>query len=79
MIAVYARISVTHNDQKDDSIENQLRLIHIYIKENFKSRQEDFFEYTDCGYSGKDFDRPLWKQLIKDIKNGNIDVFIVND
>ena len=79
MIAAYARISVTHNDKKDDSIENQLRLIHTYIKENFKSRQEDFIEYTDCGYSGENFDRPLWKQLIKDIKNGNIDVFIVKD
>ena len=36
-------------------------------------------EYIDDGYSGSNFDRPSWKQLICDIENKTIDTIITKD
>ena len=35
--------------------------------------------YVDEGYSGKDFFRPAWQQLIRDCQNGKINCLLVRD
>lgn len=35
--------------------------------------------YTDDGYSGGNFERPGWKQLIADIEAGKIAVVLAKD
>lgn len=67
--AIYARQSV---DRKDSiSIESQIEFCKHELKgSNFK-------EYTDKGYSGKNTDRPMFQQLVRDIEKGLIAKVIV--
>ncbi|MCL2577611.1 MAG: recombinase family protein [Defluviitaleaceae bacterium] len=67
--AVYARQSI---DKKDSiSIESQIDFCKYELKGgNCK-------EYTDKGYSGKNTDRPRFKELVRDIEQGLIKRVIV--
>lgn len=69
MIAIYARQSV---DKKDSiSIESQIEK----CKKEFDN--EEYVEYIDKGYSGKNIERPYFTEMIQDIKNGLITKVIV--
>ncbi len=68
MTAIYARQSI---DKKDSiSIETQIDFCK-------KHCNEDYRVYSDKGWSGKNLDRPQFKQLIADIKNGEINKLVV--
>ncbi len=75
--ALYERLS------KDDdllgesnSIVNQKAMLENYAKQNgFKNIRH----YTDDGYSGGNFERPAWKQMVADIQAGLIGAVIVKD
>lgn len=83
-VGVYLRLSLSDSDlgydNKDESnsIETQRLLIRSYIekKEEFDGK---VIEYVDDGYSGTNFNRPAFKQMIEDAKKGNIQVIIVKD
>ncbi|MCK9310005.1 MAG: recombinase family protein [Candidatus Cloacimonetes bacterium] len=69
MNAIYGRQSV---DKKDSiSIDSQIEFCKKEIGD------EPFKIYTDRGYSGKNTDRPEFKQLIKDIESGLINKVVV--
>lgn len=60
MIAIYARQSV---DKKDSiSIESQIDFCRREVG------QEEYKVYKDKGYSGKNIDRPAFKEMMRDIK-----------
>lgn len=64
MIAIYARQSV---DKKDSiSIESQIEQCKYEVK------KESYAVYEDKGYSGKNIDRPRFKDMMDDIKAGKI-------
>ena len=67
--SVYARQSV---DKKDSiSIESQIEHCEYELKgENYKT-------YSDKGYSGKNTERPAFKELMRDIENGLISKVVV--
>ena len=71
----YARTS--KDDSDSSSIENQIELIRNYIKAipdiHLVSERED------NGYSGIDFDRPDFREMMKDIEAGKINCVIVKD
>lgn len=70
MKALYARQSL---DKKDSlSIESQIELCKTKLKgtDNFK-------EYTDKGYSGKNTERPSLNELLRDIQSDKIECVIV--
>ena len=69
MDGIYGRQSI---DKKDSiSIESQIEFCKYELKGgNYK-------EYTDKGYSGKNTDRPRFKELISDIEQGLISRVIV--
>lgn len=76
-IAAYIRLS--KEDEKEgesESIKNQKELIKKYIEEN-KLEECEFF--VDDGYSGGNFERPQFKELIKEIEKGNISTVITKD
>lgn len=67
MIGIYARQSV---DKKDSiSIETQ---IEECKKELTKEEENNIKVYQDKGFSGKNIDRPSFKELLQDIKDGLI-------
>lgn len=75
-IACYARKS---NNKENDSIENQISIIHNYI-----SRQKDFqsaeiLQFTDNGASGIDMNRDEFQELLSKVRLREIDVVVVKD
>lgn len=82
--AVYLRLSKEDGDvcdesrkEESNSITNQKRLIHDFLKD-----REDihvFKEYVDDGYTGSDFQRPSFQEMIKDMEAGKVNLIIVKD
>lgn len=82
--AVYLRLSKEDGDLCDDSrkeesnsITNQKRLIHDFLKD--RENIHVFKEYVDDGYTGSDFERPAFQEMIKDMEAGKVDLIIVKD
>ena len=76
-IAAYIRLS--KEDEKEgesESIVNQKELIKKYIEE---SKLGECKYFVDDGYSGGNFERPQFKELIKEIEKGNISIVITKD
>ena len=72
-IGVYLRTA-----QKDDeAIERQKELNLSYCK--YRGYPEVVKIYTDNGYSGRTENRPAYKRMIKDIRNGKINVIVVSN
>ena len=83
-VAIYLRLSmadgdlVEKNKKESNSIENQRLLLQEYIMRN-PELYGDVIEYVDDGYSGTNFDRPAFQQLITDAQSGLIQVVLVKD
>ncbi len=76
--AVYVRLSREDGDKTEsDSIANQKELIERYVKNIENISIEEI--YVDDGYTGTNFDRPAFKQMMEDIENKKIDCVIVKD
>ena len=75
--ALYCRLSRDDELQGDsNSIVNQKAILSKYAKENgFKNT---LFFVVD-GYSGANFDRPSWCELVEKIENGEVATLIVKD
>lgn len=74
----YLRLSYTNDKTNEsDSIANQRKYIDEFVKRNPDIRIVN--ERVDDGYSGIVFDRPAFKAMIDDIKNGKINCVIVKD
>ena len=75
--ALYERLSRDDELQGDsNSIINQKEMLENYAKQNGFS---NIRHYTDDGYSGGDFERPAWKQMMRDIDAGQIGTVIAKD
>lgn len=77
-VGLYIRLSREDGDKEESSsVTNQREILKRYVSE-----QENFFivkEYVDDGYTGTNFDRPGFKQMIEDIEAGIIDTVITKD
>lgn len=76
--AIYARISVKHEERKEDSIQNQIQYCKCWMQAE-QTKETTYQVYTDEGYSGKNFLRPAWQQLIKDCRDGKICCLLIKD
>lgn len=77
-IGVYCRLSVEDNGKGDgDSIENQKDYIMDYLRNYSEFHFHDY--YVDNGYSGTNFDRPEFKRMLNDAREGKINCIIVKD
>ena len=74
--ALYARLSVNENGERDESLETQCDLLKSYVKENSLGT---FRFYIDSDISGTYFDRPGLIQLINDINNNLVNTVLVKD
>lgn len=76
--AIYVRLSKEDGDKAEsDSIVNQKELIRAYLKD--MPDIEVHSVRVDDGFSGANFDRPAFKQMLSDIRAGVIDCVIVKD
>lgn len=77
-VAKYMRLSRDDGDDKEsESIENQRDIINNYINEH--EELEEIKEYVDDGYTGTNFNRPGFKEMLEDIKNEKINCIITKD
>ena len=75
--ALYERLS--RDDEvsgESNSIVNQKRYLESYASEH---GFDHCVHYNDDGYSGGNFDRPAWKQLVADIEDGKVGTVIAKD
>ena len=75
--ALYERLS-RDDDQAHDSnsIVNQKKYLEGYAAQRGYTNIQ---HYTDDGWSGGNFDRPAWKQLVADIEAGKVAHVLVKD
>lgn len=76
--ALYGRLSVLDNGKVDgDSLESQIALMEQYVA------QRPYLHYVklyqDNGYTGTNFDRPAWDELLRDVQSGRINCIVVKD
>ena len=76
-VALYERLSRDDELQgESNSIKNQKEYLEHYAMDNGFN---NFRLFVDDGYSGTNFDRPAFTQMIEEIKEGNISAVIVKD
>ncbi|WP_034629738.1 recombinase family protein [Desulfotruncus alcoholivorax] len=76
MVAIYARLSVNENGERDESLETQCDLLKGYVLENGLGQ---FKLYVDNDLSGVYFDRPGLMKMTDDINAGCIKAVVIKD
>ena len=76
--ALYERLSREDGDRPEsDSIINQQRMLEDYCKHHTEFRV--IAHYSDDGYTGTNFNRPGFQQMLEDMEMGYISTIIVKD
>jgi len=84
MIALYLRLSSADgdlgNDGKDESnsIESQRAILMDFIRQR-DDLNDEVTEYIDDGYTGTNFERPAFKNMLEDMKRGLIKTVLTKD
>ena len=74
---LYARLSREDGeDGTSGSIVNQLGILRDYAERNGFT---PYIELQDDGYSGTNFNRPVWQELVSRIENGEVSTLILKD
>lgn len=74
---MYLRLSREDGDSNEsNSISNQRQIIKSYAKEK---NIDLSYEYIDDGYSGSNFERPNFKNMIDDLNKGKFSIIMVKD
>ena len=76
--ALYARLSEeTEANRERATIETQMELLRKFVAEN-----DDMVvckEYADVSYSGTNFERPGFEEMIRDMRSGLFNCIVVKD
>lgn len=84
MTGLYLRLSLADKDlgadgkDESNSIENQRALLYAYLGAR-KELTGEVREYIDDGYSGTNFKRPAFLQMLEDAKRGKLSCILVKD
>ncbi len=84
-IAIYLRVSDEDKDmeqaakRESDSIANQRNLLRGFLSKMPEAGKADILEFCDDGCSGKNFDRPSVRSLLKAAEQGEIYCIVVKD
>nr|WP_317359406.1 recombinase family protein [uncultured Tyzzerella sp.] len=77
-VSMYLRISCEDSNKKEsESITNQKSMIQTFIDE--REDLELVSIKIDDGYSGGNFERPAFKELMEEVKSKKVDCIIVKD
>ena len=78
LVGIYTRRSFDDNEEKEsNTITNQKEMINNFVSKENNMTIVDY--YVDDGYTGTDFDRPGFQEMMKDISDGRINTIIVKD
>lgn len=75
--AIYARLSVSGDDRKNESIDAQIEIAKKYLEQQTDMALYDC--YTDLGKTGTDFKREGFERMMCDIRMHKVDCVIVKD
>ena len=76
-VAIYCRLSREDGDSvESSSIKTQKDILSQYANEN---NWNIYKYYVDDGYSGGNFNRPAFKELIEDIEDKKINILLTKD
>ncbi len=80
-VAKYLRLSLEDDDMLDESnsITNQRITLGQYITSNDEFKGMEVLEFKDDGYSGTNFDRPAFQEMMSLVREGEIGTIIVKD
>lgn len=83
-IAMYIRISLEDADlqngkSESNSITNQRELINAFIQGKDEFSGYRIKEFFDDGFTGRNFDRPGFQDMITECRTGNIRCVVVKD
>lgn len=59
-----------------DSVENQVQMCKEHLAYLMRDKEYEVFIYEDEGFSGKNLKRPMFQQLLTDIKNSKINTVV---
>lgn len=77
-VGLYARLSEeTEANRERATIETQMDLLRKFVAEN--DDMVVFKEYADISYSGTNFERPGFGEMIGDMRNGLLNCIVVKD
>lgn len=79
---IYARLSSDQDLKKNESAEVQIEIAEKYVEDwnrNHRDKIEVIGRYTDLGKTGTNFDRDAFRQMMQDVRLGDIDCVIVKD
>ena len=75
--ALYCRLSRDDNlDGDSNSIQNQKLILQKYADDN---GFPDIRFFVDDGYSGANFNRPAFEEMMEEVENGRVAVVITKD
>ena len=86
VMALYIRLSIEDGDLKkntdkteSNSVTNQRKLLMDYIQSHPELSEYELQEYCDDGYTGTNFERPRFQEMMENVKRGQIHCIIVKD
>lgn len=83
--AMYLRISSEDEDlrtgekNESESISNQRSLLREYVSGHAELAGSEILEFCDDGWSGTNFERPAVKELLEQVRRGQINCIVVKD
>jgi site-specific DNA recombinase len=84
MLALYMRLSAADGDldgakAESNSIVNQRRILHDFVKGAPDLAAQEVEEFIDDGFSGSNFERPEVQRMLEACRSGRVDTVIVKD
>lgn len=74
----YVRLSREDGDKEEsNSVTGQKELIRDYLRRNPELRECGM--KVDDGYTGSNFDRPAFQEMMADVRSGKINCIVVKD
>ena len=78
LCGIYSRLSVEDgDDEEQNSIGNQKKIVLDFLKDHPKIKVVGF--YSDNGYTGMNYNRPDFKRMMQDLRDGIINCVIIKD
>ena len=78
LCGIYSRLSVEDgDDEEQNSIGNQKKIVLDFLNEHPEIKVVGF--YSDNGYTGMNYNRPDFKRMMQDLRDGIINCVIIKD